>query len=552
MSLKSFTSLRQVAFHLKRDYKRQLFHIAYGLPFAAKYKEFEIPRKSGGVRRICAPKISLLMLQRDFLKLIEPDYQPRANVHGFVSGRKRSIVSNAHQHVGRRWVLNVDLKDYFETIHFGRIKGRLMAPPYRYSEEIAQFVAHIACIPTRKVVEGHGRETNVLVAGGALAPILSNIVSDRLDGELARYCRKLGCTYSRYADDITISSNRKTFPSKIGRLSDPDDYQAFELATALEKIIKENGFTVNPTKTRLLGRGVQQEVTGLVVNERVNVRRRFVRDVRAMLYDWETNGLDAASDKHFSHKRPDRGRLCEAHDFQWVVRGKIEFIKQVKGASDRVFRKLAERFNGLSSDISEFEIPLVEDEEVLKAAVWFLDNETDGGSVGTCFAISDSQFITCAHCIGPNLQIYSRKNPKLPMAATVLKRDGHNDLALIGLEEPLAGLAPAATLKIADDTLLASVDLKSPVQTAGYPSNSDTNTVTLRSTEVIGFSRKTFDGKPAKFDNVLELLSGTFQGMSGGPVLYEGKVVGVIVGGPNEEDRTAPFLAVNASALKSL
>ena len=122
-----------------------MFHIAYGLPAGARYREFTIPKRSGGTRRICAPRKALLNLQRDMLRLIEPDYQPRTHVHGFVSGRQRSIVSNARQHVGKRWVLNIDLEDFFETIHFGRVRGRLVAPPYDYPEEIAQFVAHIAC-----------------------------------------------------------------------------------------------------------------------------------------------------------------------------------------------------------------------------------------------------------------------------------------------------------------------------------------------------------------------------------------------------------------------
>ncbi|WP_438702515.1 reverse transcriptase domain-containing protein [Tabrizicola sp.] len=530
-----------------------MFHIAYGLSPSVRYKEFTIPKKSGGTRRICAPRIALLKLQRDLLRLIEADFQPRAQVHGFVGDHQRSIVSNARQHVGKRWVLNIDLEDYFETIHFGRVRGRLMAPPYHYAEEIAQFIAHVACFQTVKEVNGVSRTTSVLMPGGALSPMLANIVTEKLDAELARFCRQLGCTYTRYADDITISSNRRTFPAPIGRFADPESLVEFNLSESFQQIIEDNGFRINHAKTRLLGQAFQQEVTGLVVNVKVNVKRKFVRSVRAMLHDWEVNGLAAATARHFNEKRPDRGRLPqqEASNFEWVLRGKIEFIRQVKGSTDQVFRALAKRFNDLSSG-RDFLIPLVEDRDVLNAAVWYLENDTGGGSVGTCFAIEDNLFVTCAHCLGPNLRIFPRHNPSFSMDADEIARDDHNDVALIRVRSPIAAFRPAALLQLANAVEGAGVCIRSAVQTAGYPSNLHSASLTISSTEVTGFSRQTFDGAPATTDNVIALLSGTYEGMSGGPVLHEGKVVGVVVRGPNDADRTIPFLAVRASFVEHL
>ncbi len=553
MTLKPFANLRQIAFALRRNYRRRFVYIAYGLAPGARYKEFTIPKKSGGSRRICAPRVALLKLQQDILGLLESDYRPRAHVHGFVGGRQRSIVSNARQHVGKRWVLNIDLEDYFETIHFGRVRGRLMAPPYDYPEEIAQFVAHIACFQTEKEVDGSVRTTHVLMPGGALSPILANIVSDKLDAELARFCRQLGCTYTRYADDISISSNRRTFPAPIGRFANPDNHDEFILSDTFQQMIEDNGFRVNHTKTRLLGHAFQQDVTGLVVNEKVNVKRRFVRNVRAMLHDWEFNGYATASGRHFNEKRPDRGRLPEqeASNFEWVVRGKVEFIRQVKGSTDQVFRSLATRFNALCSG-QQFSIPLVEDNDVLNAAVWYLENDTDGGSVGTCFAVAENLFVTCAHCLGPNLRVFSRRNPTFAMEAEEVARDDHNDLALIRMRTPLPAFKPAATLQMASTAEASALGIRSAVQTAGYPSNLDSTSLTIRATEVSGFSRQTFDGTPSTSDNVLSLLSGTYEGMSGGPVLFSGKVVGVIVRGPNDDDRTIPFLAVRSEFIDAL
>ena len=553
MSLKGFRNLREIAFAMNRNYRRQMFHIAYGLHPAARYKEFSIPKKSGGERRICAPRVALLNLQKDFLNLLTPDYRPRAHVHGFVSGHQRSIVSNARQHVSKRWVLNIDLEDYFETIHFGRIRGRLMAPPYIYPGQIAQFIAHIACFQTTKEVDGRNRLTNVLMLGGALSPILANIVSDKLDAELSRFCRQLGCTYTRYADDITISSNRRTFPGSIGRFANPESFEEFTLSDSFQQLIEDNGFRINHSKTRLLGHAFHQEVTGLLVNEKVNVKRKFVREVRAMLHDWEMRGYDAAQDRHFNEKRPNRGRLPqqEARNFEWVVRGKIEFIRQVKGSTDQVFRRFATKFNSLSSG-QHFSIPLVEDHEVLNAAVWYLENDTDAGSVGTCFAVEENLFVTCAHCLGPNLRIFPRQRPSFPMEAEEIARDDHNDLAVIKLRNPLPALRPETVLQIAFNSEVEAIGIKSPVQTAGYPSNLDSASLTISSTEVTGFSRKSFDGSPPATDNVFALLSGTYEGMSGGPILHEGKVIAVIVRGPNNDDGRIPCLAVRSDFVAAL
>lgn len=553
MSLKTFSNLRQAAAHLGRNYHSQVLHIAYGLPLREQHREFTIPKKSGGTRRICAPRVALLGLQRDFLDLLQADYEPKAQVHGFVSGRKRSIVSNARQHVGKRWVLNVDLEDYFESIHFGRVRGRLLAPPYNYSPQIAQFIAHIACFKTLKHVNGTLRLTSVLMPGGPLSPILSNMVSDRLDAELGRFCRQLGCTYTRYADDITISSNRRNFPAPLGRYPNSEHPTEFTLSEDFQEIIEGNGFRINRAKTRLLGRAFQQEVTGLVVNEKTNVKRAFVRDVRAMLHDWESNGYEAASERHFHEKRPDRGRLpdYEAANFEWVVRGKIEFIRQVKGAVDQVFRSLASRFNNLSLSQS-FHVPLVEDREVLDAAVWYLESDTDEGSVGTCFAIEDNLFVTCAHCLGPNLRVFSRTSRNFPLDATEVAKDEQNDLALVRVSDLPHGLKPKALLRLASATECAGVPIGAAVQSAGYPSNLHPGSLTVYSTQVSGYSRKTFDGSHPSDDNAIGLFSGTYEGMSGGPILYEGKVVGVIVRGPSNDDRSITCLAIRSVFVERL
>jgi FlaG/FlaF family flagellin (archaellin) len=138
------------------------------------------------------------------------------------------------------------------------------------------------------------------------------------------------------------------------------------------------------------------------------------------------------------------------------------------------------------------------------------------------------------------------------MEADEVARDDHNDLALIRIRNPLPAFNPAATLQMASTAEASALGIRSAVQIAGYPSNLDSTSLTIRDTEVTGFSRQTFDGTPTTSDNVIALLSGTYEGMSGGPLLFSGKVVGVIVRGPDDDDRTIPFLAVRSAFVDAL
>jgi RNA-directed DNA polymerase len=259
IELKRCVSGADVAALLKRDYKKNLVYILYGMTRGAKYRQFSIPKRSGGKRLVSAPAVALLKLQRELAELLAKDFLPRAPAHGFI--QNRSISTNAARHVAQRWVLNIDLKDFFGAITFPRIYGRLQANNYNYSPDVARIVAHAACV------------NGCLATGGALSPIISNIICDKLDAEISRLAKTFGCQYTRYADDITISTNRYRFPLEIASFSSPDSPVETTLGSQLTEIVTQNGFVINASKTRLLGKGVRQEVTGLVVNQKRNVPR---------------------------------------------------------------------------------------------------------------------------------------------------------------------------------------------------------------------------------------------------------------------------------------
>jgi RNA-directed DNA polymerase len=171
-----------------------------------KYESFDLPKKSGGMRRISAPTSSIKILQKRLNQVLRTVYAPRSGVHGFTLGR--SIVTNADRHVKKRLVLNIDLEDFFPCIHFGRVRGMFASAPYNLPVEVAQVLA--------QVCTHEGR----LPQGAPTSPIVSNIVCAPLDTGLRTLAQSHGCTYTRYADDITFSTTRKHF-LKLSRESFP-------------------------------------------------------------------------------------------------------------------------------------------------------------------------------------------------------------------------------------------------------------------------------------------------------------------------------------------
>ena len=281
--LKSAVSLHDIAGQL--GYKPQaLAFILYGKPSQAKYTSFEILKRGGGSRRIDAPSPDLKLLQQklsvlllDCVDEINKDKNRKDQLaHGFK--RKRSIITNAAKHRKRRYVFNVDLKDFFGTINFGRVRGFFLKDKnFALQPAVATIVAQIAC------------HNNALPQGSPCSPVISNLVAHVLDLRLAALASQTGCTYSRYADDLTFSTNKKTFPPSIGRQI-PGLQHGWEPGDELTKIVTKAGFTINPQKTRMQYKTSRQDVTGLVVNQKVNIRSEYRRRVRAMADHLFTTG----------------------------------------------------------------------------------------------------------------------------------------------------------------------------------------------------------------------------------------------------------------------
>lgn len=214
-----------------------------------------------------------------------------------------------------------------------------MSKPYSLGERAATALAQLCCHKQR------------LPQGSPTSPIVSNMICAKLDGDLQRLAKLSGCRYTRYADDITFSTNKKDFPADVASLV--EDGSKAVIGGALNHIIETNGFSVNIEKNRLQYRDMRQVVTGLIVNRRPNVGRQFGSQIRAMLHAWEKFGYDSA-ESEFLTKYDTKYRPL-AHTpriFERAIRGKLAFLMQVRGAQDNNYRQLRSRFGRLVGEVT--------------------------------------------------------------------------------------------------------------------------------------------------------------------------------------------------------
>jgi RNA-directed DNA polymerase len=236
------------------------------------YVAYTIPKASGGVRLIMAPKKRLKSVQRRLLQLLLSKLPHSDHAHGFLLCR--SVRTGAEPHVGRKVLLQMDVEDFFPTISYGRVRGLMIALGYGYP--VASALAALMTEAERQPVEIDGVVYHVpvgrrhAVQGAPTSPGLSNCIVLRLDRRLAGLARAFGFRYTRYADDLTFSGD--------------DDTRLFGLRRCAEQIITEEGFRVNVRKTHVSRSGQRQRVTGVTVNEQLGLSRKERRRLRAAIH----------------------------------------------------------------------------------------------------------------------------------------------------------------------------------------------------------------------------------------------------------------------------
>lgn len=236
------------------------------------YTTFEIPKKDGSCRIINAPNNELKYVQKKLAQLLYKEQQrlwdekkisPNVS-HGFE--KNKTIITNAKIHRNKRYLLNLDLEDFFQSFHFGRVMGYFEKNEnFKLDKKMAATIAQITCYK------------GTLPQGSPTSPVITNLICQILDFKLLHVAKKYKLDYTRYADDLTFSTNNKHF------LESKEDF-----SKEIEEIISKSGFKINGKKTRLQYSSSKQKVTGLVVNQKINVDTVYFRNTKAMAYSLYT------------------------------------------------------------------------------------------------------------------------------------------------------------------------------------------------------------------------------------------------------------------------
>ena len=302
--------------------EKHKFELIAGFP---KYHCFYVPKPNGGKRYIQAPQKELKSLQKKIAHYLQCVYfgiKPRA-AYGFIivprnDDDPRNILTNAMRHVGSKWVLNIDMKDFFHYITTRQVKDILTTSPFEFSEQVGGMLAELCTFEGR------------LPMGAPTSPVLSNLFCLSLDHELQALADQNGWIFTRYADDITISSQKE--------LSE-EDFQV------IKHCLEEGGLRVNPKKVKLKHRKEKPEVTGLVLKKKgPDVSKSFIKGIES----------DIALVRMITSERIIVRELFihpiikkSIKKLKSSIKGQLAFVGYIRGRDDKTYLKLKQELAGL-------------------------------------------------------------------------------------------------------------------------------------------------------------------------------------------------------------
>jgi RNA-directed DNA polymerase len=310
--------------HLDWFTDAQRRHGATAIPILQHYSYAFVPKKSGLPRLIEAPKPRLKTMQRRVLHEILDHLPPHPSAHGFVAGR--SCLSSAQIHAGEAIVVSIDLKDFFPRTRLSRVHSIYRKLGYPWA--VARCLTSLCSTSTPRSVfhrlpEGQRYDwltrrmfgSPHLAQGAPTSPALANLCAWQLDVRLAGLARSMGANYTRYADDLAFSGD-EAFAAK-----------SRVLLTAVTDIAADEGYAINAGKSRVMPRSGCQRMTGLVVNEHLNVSRADFDALKATLHNCRRNDWRAEN------------RSGE-HDFRAHLDGRITWVENVNRARGRKLRAM--------------------------------------------------------------------------------------------------------------------------------------------------------------------------------------------------------------------
>lgn len=319
---------------------KELSFVLYKMPESVRYSSFCISKKNGSQRNISAPHPRLKWIQK---RLLETLYECEKDIavkqgktpsldYGFRPGT--NIYDNARVHRNQKFVLNVDIDSYFDQFNFGRVRGFFSKNnDFSLHLDVATIIAQIVCFK------------NTLPQGAPTSPHIANLLSRFFDRRMAKFLRPYRCAYSRYADDITISTNMKDFPPQVA-LPDESVPQGWRLSPKIADLFARASLPINSSKTRMSIRGSRQMVTGLVVNQRPNVTREYYLTTRAACHSLFRTGsiiIPYFTDGFGENCEPNGNakKKLDQKDPLAVLEGRLTHIHHIREKTD--LREISEK-----------------------------------------------------------------------------------------------------------------------------------------------------------------------------------------------------------------
>jgi hypothetical protein len=452
-------------------------------------------------------------------------------VAGFAQGR--GVTYGAKKHRKQREVLNFDLDIFFPSIAQNRVFG-VFRQFFKFNFQVSSILRRLVCYHDH------------LIQGAPTSPVLSNIILYAFDKQMLELARRTKTVYTRYVDDITFSS-RNTMPRLL--------WQGENLSTTVKKIVEEAGFQLSEEKTRKFGKGNRLSVTGVVVNEKMNVRRTYVRKIRAMLHNFKiTEDYDSTVKKFNGFYLKDK-----IVDPERVLKGMISYVYQIRSdpEQDQVLsRRLMQDYNSINwPGGSRFELKLAIPQKFKRYnAIFAVEVVTlfKDFFFGTAF-LCDGKIYSCCHIFEnrnePDDQPKSIKLIEFDPETLEVHKTYKVDKVDLWSEDDISMLYSSALNKTKRKSFNSPAHpLKGPakVDILGYPEafqiGEKSRMYTAEETTIITIGDNISQSHKSENSRSVVLLTndngGIQSGNSGGPVVSigNGTVVGIAIRGAQPKD----------------
>lgn len=268
--------------------KKTLYYLANNLD--ANYISFDIPKKNGEFRTIYEPSFLLKNVQRNILKNILED--KKISKYAKAYQKNISLIDNAKVHINKKFILKLDIKDFFPSINFNMVYNTCFNENF-YPKKIGILLTNI-CV-----------YNNELPQGTPTAAYISNLILNNFDEEIGKYCNNLNISYTRYSDDLTFSGN----------------FNVKDLINIVKDLLKKYHFRLNYDKIRIIKHSKRQMITGIVVNEKLSIKKECKKKIRQEMYYIKKYGLA----NHLKYIN-----ITNKNKYINTLIGKINFILQVE------------------------------------------------------------------------------------------------------------------------------------------------------------------------------------------------------------------------------